>query len=197
MRTSAFLAAATAILLAAPASAAVKVVDFTLSIGGSLGPDGRQTFSSSPFPGFDPSLGTLKTAAESISGSTTWLPDGHPAELIMVVARTGAEQLFSASLNVMHTINIDLTGTNPFSSNFPPGLIRETLTAISTDTINRAPLPGVLGDVDLVGRVTYTYTPRLGSPIPEPSTWAMMLIGFSGLGYAAFRRKGAVRAVFG
>jgi hypothetical protein len=82
MRTSAFLAAATAILLAAPASAAVKVVDFTLFVGGSLGPDGRQTFSSSPFPGFDPSLGTLKTAAESISGSTTWLPGGHPAELI-------------------------------------------------------------------------------------------------------------------
>jgi hypothetical protein len=24
--------------------------------------------------------------------------------------------------------------------------------------------------------------------IPEPSTWAMMLIGFAGLGYAAFRR---------
>ena len=25
---------------------------------------------------------------------------------------------------------------------------------------------------------------------PEPSTWAMMLIGFAGLGYAAVRRKG-------
>ena len=28
--------------------------------------------------------------------------------------------------------------------------------------------------------------------VPEPSTWAMMLIGFAGLGYAAVRRKGAV-----
>ena len=28
------------------------------------------------------------------------------------------------------------------------------------------------------------------SPAPEPSTWAMLLIGFAGLGYAAFRRKG-------
>jgi hypothetical protein len=198
MRTSAFLAAATAILLAAPASAAVKVVDFTLSIGGSLGPDGRQTFSSSPFPGFDPSLGTLTRAFEFVSGSTTWLPGGNPAELTMVVARTGAEQSFSASLDVMQTINIDLNGASPFGSNFPgPGLIRETLTAIETDTINRAPLAGVLGNVTFHGSVTYTYTPRLGSPIPEPSTWAMMLIGFSGLGYAAFRRKGAVRAVFG
>ena len=29
------------------------------------------------------------------------------------------------------------------------------------------------------------------TPVPEPSTWAMLLIGFAGLGYAAFR-KGAV-----
>jgi hypothetical protein len=27
------------------------------------------------------------------------------------------------------------------------------------------------------------------SAIPEPSTWAMMLIGFAGLGYAAYRRQ--------
>ncbi len=31
------------------------------------------------------------------------------------------------------------------------------------------------------------------SPVPEPSTWAMMLIGFVGLGYAALRRSEAKR----
>jgi hypothetical protein len=34
-----------------------------------------------------------------------------------------------------------------------------------------------------------------GSVVPEPSTWAMMLLGFAGLGYAAFRhgpRRAAV-----
>jgi hypothetical protein len=36
---------------------------------------------------------------------------------------------------------------------------------------------------------------RLGStPIPEPSTWAMMLIGFAGLGYAGYRRARVPRA---
>ncbi len=32
-----------------------------------------------------------------------------------------------------------------------------------------------------------------GAVIPEPSTWAMLLLGFSGLGYAAFRRNAKVR----
>jgi hypothetical protein len=30
-----------------------------------------------------------------------------------------------------------------------------------------------------------------GSPVPEPSTWAMMLIGLAGLGYAGYRRASA------
>ena len=34
------------------------------------------------------------------------------------------------------------------------------------------------------------------SSVPEPSTWAMMLLGFAGLGFAGFRtRKPAVAAV--
>lgn len=35
----------------------------------------------------------------------------------------------------------------------------------------------------------------LASGAPEPSTWAMMAIGFAGLGYAAFRRNSKVRAL--
>jgi hypothetical protein len=27
------------------------------------------------------------------------------------------------------------------------------------------------------------------TPVPEPSTWAMMLIGFAGIGFMAYRRK--------
>jgi hypothetical protein len=35
--------------------------------------------------------------------------------------------------------------------------------------------------------VVYTYTPT--APVPEPSTWAMMLAGFAGLGLAAKGRR--------
>jgi hypothetical protein len=37
------------------------------------------------------------------------------------------------------------------------------------------------------GRNAFEFT--LGTPIPEPSTWAMMALGFAGLGYAAFHRN--------
>ena len=33
-----------------------------------------------------------------------------------------------------------------------------------------------------------------GSPVPEPSTWAMMLLGFAGLGYAGYHRMREPRA---
>jgi len=27
------------------------------------------------------------------------------------------------------------------------------------------------------------------APVPEPSTWAMMILGFAGVGFMAYRRK--------
>ena len=35
----------------------------------------------------------------------------------------------------------------------------------------------------------------MGSSGPEPSTWAMMMLGFAGLSYAAFRRGAKARAL--
>lgn len=35
----------------------------------------------------------------------------------------------------------------------------------------------------------------IGTPVPEPATWAMMALGFAGLGYAAFRRNTKGRAL--
>jgi hypothetical protein len=32
------------------------------------------------------------------------------------------------------------------------------------------------------------------SAVPEPSTWAMMAVGFTGLGFLGFRRRNAATA---
>ena len=49
--------------------------------------------------------------------------------------------------------------------------------------------PGLVGSIDIAESKVSVST------VPEPSTWAMMLVGFAGLGYAAVRRKDAVRAI--
>ncbi len=49
------------------------------------------------------------------------------------------------------------------------------------------PAPGVVG-------YSIEYSPNLGGAAPEPSTWAMMLTGFAGLGCLAFSRRRASRA---
>jgi hypothetical protein len=38
--------------------------------------------------------------------------------------------------------------------------------------------------------------PGGATAVPEPSTWAMLLLGFAGLGYAGFRRRKAPRDLF-
>jgi hypothetical protein len=37
-------------------------------------------------------------------------------------------------------------------------------------------------------------SPWTVSPIPEPSTWAMMILGFCSLGFLAYRKTGALRS---
>jgi hypothetical protein len=50
------------------------------------------------------------------------------------------------------------------------------------------------GSGDHLDTFTIVIPGGVGLPVPEPSTWAMMLIGFAGLGYAAVGRKGAIHA---
>jgi PEP-CTERM motif len=68
--------------------------------------------------------------------------------------------------------------------------------------------PGVTIHTDLIASSLASYSPAsafaadtgdgfafsiTGSPVPEPSTWAMMMLGFAGLGYAGFRSARARR----
>ena len=47
------------------------------------------------------------------------------------------------------------------------------------------PVPGNHAALYFEGTVSFDTV----SPVPEPSTWAMMLLGFAGVGYGVYRRK--------
>jgi hypothetical protein len=70
-----------------------------------------------------------------------------------------------------------------------------TSTGISTNAIDVAFNNFALGTNLLNGNVILGHSQALaslGTPaVPEPSTWAMMLLGFAGIGFAARRRKAA------
>jgi hypothetical protein len=182
MRMFAIVAFAGAVLTTAavPASGAQIVENFTISVSGSA----DQEFLGTPFMSFDPSLGTLQGVAESITGSLTWFPSDPGEQLLFVAELTSASQFFPASPTGGATpINVGLNGVGIPSVFQGSGTIQEVL--LSTHSL------GTLSGDPLSGQITYTYTPLSTAPVPEPSTWAMMLMGFAGLGYAALRRKSA------
>jgi PEP-CTERM motif len=45
---------------------------------------------------------------------------------------------------------------------------------------------------DWIGPCVAGCAKRLANGVPEPSTWAMMLLGFAGPGYAGFRRTSKI-----
>jgi hypothetical protein len=51
---------------------------------------------------------------------------------------------------------------------------------------------GVISPVDPEFSIDFT-TPVIGGAVPEPSTWAMMILGFCGLGFMAYRKKSTLR----
>ena len=61
---------------------------------------------------------------------------------------------------------------------------------IATVTANFDPTVTIDPNSQDAGAFSLVFSPGFGpgSTVPEPSTWAMMLIGFAGLGYATFRQ---------
>ena len=69
------------------------------------------------------------------------------------------------------TLAIDVNGQNPYNFVAQGG---EQITSITFDAVLLQDLKGLSLNVGAV---------------PEPSTWAMMILGFVGIGFMAYRRK--------
>jgi hypothetical protein len=77
------------------------------------------------------------------------------------------------------TFEVDLPYANDFAMNCPVGV--------------SCAGGGIIESWNGTLTVSYFYNPA--APIPEPSTWALMLAGFAGLGYAGWRRRPVPLAV--
>jgi hypothetical protein len=91
-----------------------------------------------------------------------------------------------------------------------PGNLIHTFTNTATTTVDAFSddFVGIVSDsgpFSMTEQAVFTLTPfgqlinrgqtEIKLAVPEPSTWAMMLLGFAGLGYAGFRKARSARSI--
>jgi hypothetical protein len=97
---------------------------------------------------------------------------------------TGFQFIFSSGVDITG-VTVDPASAPDFLPNGTAphnGLQLLSPTDIIVDVTGDAPAVGSQLILDL----TFPISPG----VPEPSTWAMMLLGFAGLGFTAYRRRG-------
>jgi hypothetical protein len=178
-----------AVLAAAPAHASIVFSGSTTgcfanctvaaNFGTSASDPGGISFTGSTFSGLSgPSidLGTLTLAANKDVN-----PVSNAFFLNVVFSQPGVGSgTFDATLTGMlnpgngnGTVKIDFA---PLTINFAGGSFLLSVPEID------------LTNTNLSDPITAAVSNSVISPVPEPSTWAMMILGFAGLGFMAYRR---------
>ena len=82
------------------------------------------------------------------------------------------------------------SATNPtwYSSCFTAGCMPATPPTITERLLFTVPEDATQLQLGFTGQYGYA-APIIMAAVPEPSTWAMLLIGFAGIGFAAYRRS--------
>jgi PEP-CTERM motif len=89
-------------------------------------------------------------------------------------------------------------GTNPFGGGWEIAISGDTITFTADPgqflRVGDAYDYGVLFSQNISNDPNFAFTAdwtgtEVASAVPEPSTWAMMLLGFMGVGFMAYRRK--------
>jgi PEP-CTERM motif len=118
---------------------------------------------------------------------------GDPTEEMDDVIFPGVTQgtLFVADTPANEVFEVRLTGLDPNTPIISVGGLGEVATVNPITGVVETPLLSGLGSGAPHGLDFIPFA------VPEPSTWAMMLLGFAGLGFAAYRasaKKGAALA---
>jgi hypothetical protein len=178
--------------LAAPASAATVVVDaFANSTTGGIGADA----------GF---LTLGETYSVSVPLTDLWnagdLPRWSNANGLTGpnLVATGTDDSHQPAGTVIGVNTVDWTQgglTAPFGS-LVGSIGGGSFFLIGTSFSGSAPASGELllwyfdqNNADNTEHVTATVTTAITTGVPEPSTWAMMILGFAGIGAMTYRRR--------
>jgi PEP-CTERM motif-containing protein len=162
-------------LLSSPAFAVVTPL-------GALDPD---TFDSASLTGKLPAAGDTFTEEYTFTLTTTGLVS--PGVIITSAAGPGRLPKDTDVELCQGGPTTDCTASEPL-------VIKGSTASVTLDTLK---LDGGAGSPTYYlvftgtsnGKLSVGGTVSTAPAVPEPATWAMMLLGFTGLGYAAFRRS--------
>lgn len=190
-----------AIVCLAPATASQLVIDFE-SIADS-------TVLTNQLPGLSFSNATVLTSTGSLngidfppfSGVAVGLDDGGPMLILFDLSDLGATEVTDFSVYVTYVAPVTIeafgagnvllqTATSTYAENYvssgnPPNeLLQISAPGMLSLKITGAPQGGSL----LVDDIAITFTPSTGQ-VPEPSTWALVLLGVAGIAASRGRKN--------
>ena len=182
-RLYAFLIAGAALGMTMPARAEIVAYALSFSDGGTG--QLELTLPTGPIPTGDYNLFKGSTDTISASGFTslTVKDDGYSFS----VAGFGNNNGQLASLEIANTL---FKGINVANAGAPSSTDSNVFLELDGDPIT----PGHFQITGDNGAVIFSGTFTAGAPViaaavPEPSTWAMMILGFTGVGFLAHRRR--------
>jgi hypothetical protein len=165
------------------AIAATESVDITYPAGTNF--NEFLDASSNPFSEFNPALGMLTSYSLTVAGIVT-STDPFTPEIVFKDPGTA-----DAILDLFASGGA-ISGTGSTSSSFDLAAITGTGTAQFLVQDFSSPRGATTSISFTTDTLTYTYTPAVAS-VPEPSTWAMGLIGFGLMGLLGYRKtRGAL-----
>jgi hypothetical protein len=141
--------------------------------------------------------GYLTSGTASWTTTITNLTVGKTYDLNFKIAFEGGDTPLSQQVITVGFDSGSSTGSSNFSAPYNSGnywkvWLPESLQFVATATSAVADF-SVTNQINDLGLDSVTVTTPSG--VPEPSTWAMMLLGFAGLGFSGFRRARARSAV--
>ena len=132
-------------------------------------------------------LGEVQGSGANLTSATLSQSDGSTFTRLVF----NIDAASNGSVNIL----VDQPIFSDFQSNFAVdanGFNFFTITAINGQAINSVTLTGLFGAT--FSSISNVRFGPVAAAVPEPGTWAMMLLGFAGIGLATRRRKAAALA---
>ena len=176
-----------------PPPGATLVTDFATLAG--------DTGNAELFTGSDPDAAAPALSSTTRDAASYLAVEGGESETLALPAALDVE-IYVGSLDSYNTITFG--GPGGASYTYTGSLLATLTTAIDNGDQQSGSSNGLF-DFSFAAPVTsVTFTSSqnslevasVSSAVPEPSTWAMMLLGFAGLGYAAYRKTKTERMAF-